>query len=558
MPDSLKITFPLMTVLADGRYVGLVWDMHDDIAAVFDSPDRLFKSGGHAMGLIFPGANGANRMEGSLLPTAPQTLAAGKPLKIRANLIGGKATSVIPAVQQYVAMRGLPDLPALELQIGDYAKLAAAGWLQSKAREGDLYRHAWPGQFRPQASADAALLMDWLAARTADGDLRRQLSAGSAQALAQVKPASYDSACISHNRYPAQSLFYGHVAENAARAQQHGEALLKQFLPDGTLRYKPQGTDYGKTHFAPDANGLTATTVNQLLQCATISGDAKLISESLRLLRAMDKFADTAPRGAQTWECPLHTPDILASAYMVRCYTIGYELTGDAHLLDMARHWAWTGVPFVYLRNPTSRPIGPYATIAVYGATSWVAPNWMGLPVQWCGLVYAESLYHLAELEPAGPWKKIADGITASGIQQTWPQSEKDRQGLLPDSFVLRQQMRANPGINPGTVQVPAIRFYKQPPLYSVHCFRPSGLIVHAPGSILDAKKTGGEISFKVSGCFKENYYILIAGCKSQPRLRVNGVDAPAEAIEYAQDSGRLVLRLKGESVIHCLPALVR
>ena len=56
-------------------------------------------------------------------------------------------------------------------------------------------------------------------------------------------------------------------------------------------------------------------------------------------------YANTVPRGAQTWEVPLHTPDILASAHLVSAYTLGYELSGDPALLDRAKYWAWTGVP---------------------------------------------------------------------------------------------------------------------------------------------------------------------------------------------------------------------
>jgi len=92
------------------------------------------------------------------------------------------------------------------------------------------------------------------------------------------------------------------------------------------------------------------------------------------------------PRGAQTWEVPLHTPDILASAHLVRCYLYAYQLTGDADLLEQARYWAWTGVPFVYLEQPVPGDVGLYATIPVFGATQWVA-SWLGKPVQWCGLV---------------------------------------------------------------------------------------------------------------------------------------------------------------------------
>ena len=82
------------------------------------------------------------------------------------------------------------------------------------------------------------------------------------------------------------------------------------------------------THWSKEANGLTATHVLYVLEKGVFSGNPTLIAEGLRLLRALDKFRDTVPRGAQTWEVPLHTPNILASAYLVRAYTFGYETTG--------------------------------------------------------------------------------------------------------------------------------------------------------------------------------------------------------------------------------------
>jgi hypothetical protein len=551
VPDALKITMPLMTVLANDRYIGLIWEQDSRFAALFDSPDRLFESGGHVLGLLYPGSDGRNRVEGSLLPHWPEKLEANKPLVLRATLIGGKANSVIPAVQQYVALRGLPEIPEVKMDLAAYARLTAAGWMDSKLRDGNRYRHAWPGNFAPQPAADAAMFMQWSAARTNDAQLASRLTEAAAAALRDVPTAQYSFAAVSHVRYPVGALLYGHVAESAIRARHNGQALLSRFESDGAVLYKPGQTDYGRTHFAEDANGLTATVVWSLLESASVSGDAQLLAAGLRHLRALDKFANSAPRGAQTWECPLHTPDILASAYLVRSYVRGYELTGDEHFLEMARHWAWSGVPFVYLVNPANKPVGPYATIAVYGATNWVAPNWMGLPVQWCGLVYAEALYRLAPYDEKAPWRKLADGITASGIQQTVPlNGNSDRVGLLPDSFVLRAARRADPVINPGTVQANAVRLFKQPELYSFHAFRPAGLYVHAPGDLLDLRQSDNEVSFKITGCIKEQYWVLVSGCKQRPSVKINNADPPVGTVEYTVDSGVLVLRLQGDASV--------
>jgi len=552
VPDSLKITFPMMSVVADGRYVGLIWKQEPEFAAMFDSPDRLFDSGGHAMGVIFPGSDGANRIEGSLLPEEARTLKANEPLVLHATIIGGLAGDATAAVRQYVTLRGLPPAPH-KMGTQSFSSMMAAGWLDSQVRGGNEYRHAIPGKFAPHPAADAAMFQDWLARRVADPKTKQRLTDAAREALAHVDASDYDSATVSHIGHPVQSLLYGHVEENARRAEQRGLALLARFQADGSVRYHPpeNGLDLGKTNPTPEANGLAAPLVTQMLQDASVSGNRELIAQGVRLLRAMDKFSGTVPRGAQTWEVPLHTPDILASAYLVRAYLLGFELTGEQHFLEQAKYWAWTGVPFVYLTAP-AEPVGPFASVPVFGATQWRAPVWMGLPVQWCALVYADAIYRLAPRDPAGPWTQIADGIVISGIQQTWPAgSDPQRQGLLPDSFSLRSQQRHDPAINPGTLMAAAARLYGGLPLYDFHRFAKSGLLVHAPGSITELSDEATATEFTVQSGWDRPYYILVAGLRSKPRVSINDVQiALREPNEYVEPAGRLVLQFSGKGRI--------
>ncbi len=279
-------------------------------------------------------------------------------------------------------------------------------------------------------------------------------------------------------------------------------SLASRFEPDGSIRYRaaPGATDYGRTHFCDEASGLTGEVVFRLLEAGVYAGDRTMVDEGLRLLRIVQRrFDHGVPRGAQTWEIPLHTPDVLGSAYLVKAFALGHELTGDSELLDAARYWAWTGVPFVYLVNPTAErgpaAVGPYATTPVLGATNWVAPNWIGLPVQWCGLVYADSLVQLARLDPDGPWQALAEGITASGILQTYPQ-DHPHHGLLPDSFNLSTQSRNPSAINPGTLQPLALRLLaRNHPAATPYEFRAlpsSGLWVHAPGAFGRSSRPAG------------------------------------------------------------------
>ncbi|HLK54945.1 MAG TPA: hypothetical protein VKU00_00185 [Chthonomonadaceae bacterium] len=560
-PDSAKLTFPLMVVQNNDRWLALSWEMAPNITALFDSPDRIYRSGGHVMGLLFPGSDGSNRIEGNLLPYKGETLAPNKPVILHVTLFGGRGKSVVPAMQQYVTMNGLPPVPNPGRTFEQYLALSAHGWLDSSIREGDRYRHAFVpgGSFMPQAIADGPYFMDWMAVHTQDDALRKQLTEAAKAALTLVKPSDRNYAGVSHVHYPSPALFYGDVEESVLNAREQARSLLTRFEKDGSIPFRksPEGLDYGKTHFAPDANGLTAQVVASLLENAAYCGDQELIHQALDRLRALDKFADSTPRGAQTWEVPLHTPDILASAHLIKAYNLGYELTGDTHFLDMAKYWAWTGVPFVYLVNPTGQPVGLYATTPVYGATQWVSPNWMGLPVQWCGLVYSDALYRLHRNDPTGPWKQIADGITASGIQQTYGDTEPaNLRGLLPDSFNLRPQTRNFAAINPGTVFANAIHYYNEPELYDYHCFVKSGITVHAPCSIVNPVEKERTLSFSIkpwdtAGAARiasHTHYILIVGVQGIPRVTINGTELPAAA--YLTPLGVLILPLESAATI--------
>ncbi|MGA2500740.1 MAG: hypothetical protein ABSH20_23630, partial [Tepidisphaeraceae bacterium] len=411
VPDPLKFTIPLMTVVADQQYVALAWQPQEDLAALFDSPDRSLNSDAHAFALLFPGAMPTVREDGQVLPHTPVRLISNTPIRATATIFAGPGRSAVAALQHYARLNPLPPAPPLP-QAETYARNTALGWLDSATRVDSRFRHAWPGSFQPLPVADAALYMNSLAPLLRNDPLAARLRQAATGSLAGIRPENYLHALVSHIRTPAQALAFDQAIPAVDAARQHAKAMLARFAPDGSIAYKAGDVDYGKGHFAPDANGLTAQIVLQALQSASLAGDPQLIDAALAKLAAMNKFDDGAPRGAQTWEVPLHTPDILASAHLVDACVLGYELTGDQQHLHRARYWAWTGLPFVYLHTPPGvEPRGalPYATIAVYGATQWRAPNWMGLPVQWCGLVYADALHHLAPYDKSLGWAAIAN-----------------------------------------------------------------------------------------------------------------------------------------------------
>src|SRR5205807_7953332 len=118
---------------------------------------------------------------------------------VRATIMGGTGSSVVPAVQQYVSLRGLSSRagvspasrasrPRTELHwpdvrmgrrearptmndLANYVSTAAKGWLDSAIREGNLFRHAVGGNFSPAPAADAAVWMEWLASHSEQPEL---------------------------------------------------------------------------------------------------------------------------------------------------------------------------------------------------------------------------------------------------------------------------------------------------------------------------------------------------------------------------------------------------
>ncbi|MEJ5171584.1 MAG: hypothetical protein WHU10_11395, partial [Fimbriimonadales bacterium] len=487
VPALHKLTIPMAAVATEAGCLSVDWE--DDGARVwFDVPDRKLGSGAALFGRLWPPEGEAGRDEGSLLPLDSWLLKGGRKLVSSATVrwIPGEQ-SVVPAIERFVRSRGLPAPPKPAPPRGT-REWFANGWLESAIREGARYRHAWwygVDSFQPQPAADAGAFQLRLAREVASSELASRLRTAARQAIKSVPPGRRLASRIGHIPTAAPSLLTRPIAAEVQAARAEARRLLAMLDDRGVAPFRPQPgkPDYAATHWDNHANGLSAQVLHSALEAVLLSGSRELLQQALRTLDRFDRTYDLGvPRGAQTWEVPLHAPDILASAHATACFAIGYALTGERRYLERGRYWAWTGLPFVYLRKPVDAPVGLYATIAVFGATDWVA-NWMGLPVQWCGLVYADALYDLAEVDPSGIWRKLADGIVASGIQQSFDLDAGPLRGLLPDSFDLLNQT-ANPvAINPGTLQAVAARS-KGAPMAARAYDRRAGALLTALGSL--------------------------------------------------------------------------
>ncbi len=223
--------------------------------------------------------------------------------------------------------------------------------------------------------------------------------------------------------------------------------VLEEQGKDGSFHYSGKYARPGEPDYA---SGYSAEKIYRLTEIWRLSGSQKALDGALRGLEGVNRLK--TPRGAQTWELSLQAPDLLAAAYCCLCNCRAYQATKDVRYADQARRWALDGVPFVYLWQdetitPDGDPTMPYATIPTLGTTDWIAPCWIGKPVQWCGLVYARALLELAEIDDSVDWRKIAEGIVVCAERQVYPDGKYA--GLLPDYFDVPSQCRNALNINP-------------------------------------------------------------------------------------------------------------
>ncbi len=509
IPALHRICAPFAALTDEKAWLAAEWEMprQREYAVVFDTPDRQFKSGGHLLAFWFP-AVGDARSESELDLYGSEPYSGGSQTVI---LRAGEGATVADALAALVRPEKLPPRDKIE-EVATLT-LLSHGWLDSNLRDGTKVRHAIG--FALNQASDAPALMRWLAAQLErrpqpDAALVKRLRETASAMFAAVPPQVIGQTCVSHIQRPVSPLLAGDIQAWLRVRADHLAKGNKELSNGFREWHKPaKGADLGETLGATDCNGYTAMALEKLLIDATWSGDEAEIARALSALdKALARYEGTVPRGAQPWEMPLHTPDIIASGLMVRCCALGYLLKSDVQYLKAARYWAYTGLSMVYLVPPPFTypdgvdPFGCYATCGVMGATHWDLVSWMGRPVQWCGLVYSAALYdyvHLCKPEEAAFWRTIADGIVASGARQSHPASEPDRQGLLPDSIFIEGQARNPPGINPGDVQENLAEMLKSP-YYALRAFPGKvPVLLHAAGDATDFTRKGNSLTCRIA-----------------------------------------------------------
>ncbi len=403
-PPLDHVTMPMMAFVTDRASVAMLW-WGARPQPVFTAPNFFENTPDHRMALTGTNWNAIVRVKGSFTEGERLADAVRWGVKKSGGLPKVQSAPRSPEAQFALCLRGMNG-PELK---GDNG-----GWFHALV-PGNRYSPE-----KPRFFADHLSTMYRLTGKVPD--------------FPEIVPGG------AHIDNDAIYFLTGRADEWLQRDKRMTQNLIVAQRPDGSYRY---GGKYREGHFEDTSSGQCARPAWLLLLRAKRTGDESALRAGVKTLEFMKRFR--TPRGAQVWECPLHAPDILAAAHLVRAYTLGYELTGNEEYLKLATRWALNGVPFVYQWG--DRPIMQYATIATICATHWKAPVWIGRPVQWCGIVYADALLDLAPHDTTLDWRRLAEGILVSGEQQQY--TEGGSAGLLADSLILKSQKLLPFDINP-------------------------------------------------------------------------------------------------------------
>ncbi len=487
--------------------------------------------------------------------TRPYLLAAGKPVTLEADLSISKGPAMAALGEWIRRTGGLPKPTPWPRTFQEELDVCRAGFLQTvwdSAQE--KFRHCigWAGSHAP---GFAALL--WLDSQVAEkpaarADSKKRVDLAAANMLSDGGPGLFTSKANCHIMEWEFPFLYGYLPEAMAGLDRQIRQLIDSQRPDGGWRYQPanaEQADLGRT--GDSVLGTCANRSATLLRYARITGDADALAAGVKSLRFMENFR--VPRGGQTWECPMYEPDILAAAYAIRAYHDGFRITGDTRWLHDAVSWAETGVPFVYLWTLPNRPMMLGATIPVFGSTFY-SHSWLAVPVQWCGLVYAYHVLHLAqELETSrlaptdsplplalnftpADWRRIVELITASGLHQQFADGE--RIGSYPDSISNFEQR--NPAfLNPEDILVNVLALSGHDPDIKTQILKSDrgNLVVSSGANITALRQEDSAVGFELRFFTAELSHTLVVGPKPREVL-VNGNRLPESAQPARREAG--------------------
>ncbi len=541
-PDPLKVTVPLMAVRWRGLLVSMEWDPTVGWSGVLRAPNPLFASPNFLEG----GANHRFALWAPAIPrwadeNAEQAREPFRLLKDTSGLLSASlvvrtdATDIVQAVDQYLQRVGMPLPPAPVRGDLSAVPLTVQGFLQAYDGTQRKWLHTNTG---PTEYDTLTALGLWVMGhRLFPEDSRRR------RAVEQVKEAV-------SARTPEQvgwelAFYIGQLPENLNGFSVEVARLRQSQRADGSLEWQPETPRHALLGRAGEtASGWSAHKAVPIGRHALMKLDATSRESLLRTARYL--LTQRRPEGAQTWELPLHVPDLLAVPHAIEVLLDAYLLTGEETYLNGARLWALRGVPFVYTWSLADRPIMRGATIPALGATWLSQQPWFGVAVQWNGLVYARALYRLAEWDTSHDWKRLADTITLCAVQmQEWVSERSSRwEGFYPDAFNIPKGTEEYTwNLNPRLLAPALARrlgFSIEPKTLLVRTGTGRLISCTAPG-LQSLQEEGGRLQVQIAPPANDlpALYLWLVGWESPNSVWVNGVP-----VEVVDDIGEVIWQI--------------
>ena len=549
-PHPNWITIPSMAIEDDGAIVGLMWDPLQKWdgklirpAAAFASPNFVEMRRNHLLGLFLPSIPDYVKPN-SLLAKKAYDLNPGRALTLQASLYAEPRTDITRAstlwYDRFCGKAGAaPSLPA---KPRDYA---ATIDMCMQSYETVL----WQGETKGWMP-----VVGWAPQR--DPGIAQLYLASS-----QVHATSPDAAA-----WRGRALDVGAAGNDltfALRGHGNAQAALRAIAASGqtAAESQPAGARYA---FHPDAQrkalgpdggiavGIAAGPTETLLRAALCTGDKQSLEAGLRGLAFMAQF--DVPRASQVWECPLHSPDILASGQACRAYLLGYRLTGEEKYLRRAIFWARTGLPFVYAWQAPEMPkMMKYASIPIFGATFYTG-SWFGVPVQWNGLDYAYACLELAPYDKSFPWGQIGEGITIAGMDM---QSTRTKDyGTYTDNWnVVTNSECTGCMLNPGGILANVFRIVGKPSSAGADgVVTPAGWIaVNGPATVSDVALKGEVLTARASYLAGETGIVAILPVTKPASVTVDG-----KALEFVAKGEPEVGQWAYNAGLNCVTAKLK
>ncbi len=466
VPHKFKVTVPMMCVETrpGGPVVGVAWDArqkwdgtHVAPAACFASPDFVTSQDSHLMQLGMP-SSGDEMPENTRRAARPVELLAGGSWRLVEFIFAGTpkpdASATLEWFDKFV---GYPEAETPARSFEEEMALSRHGFMVTVWDAATNKSMHYAGSGKANAPGFATLmLMDARTVATGE-DTTRELNRVDLigeQTLREEGAGGLTSSAQCHIMGWEFPFHWGYLPGALPAMRNSAYGSMTSMEDDGGWAFHPDEAHKTLGADGTETMGTCANPAYHIAKWAAISGDPVALDALKKALARMRKF--DVPRGAQGWECPILEPDVLASAYAVRAFVWAYMASGDKQCLEDARKWARTGLAFQYVWDDGEHPGMRYASIPVFGST-YLTHSWLGLPVQWCGLVYAYSLVELLRFDRNELWRKQIEGMVSSATYQQWTMENKELAGTYPDSFARWFAGRNGVYINPEDIVINAL-----------------------------------------------------------------------------------------------------